>query len=289
MWGAIIGAGAALAGGLLSSSSKNKATAAQKDIALQELEYQKELHKNQIQWRVEDAKKAGLHPLASLGLSSYSYSPVSSSIDTSGTDYNWMGDIGQNIDRAIQQGKTKEERDKTKALDDKLIEIQIRKGTADAELAETQAADARFRLQQQMFPPTPPANSPDGLIPGQTGSIIVTPSEVKRAESRGTQAGAPPSVQWFSNPDGSVTRSMSEQAKTANEDDIINTIGWHIDNNVIPFSHRFGSAVPVNPTDFAPPLKYLPKGAVGWLPDGFNRFVPVYDWNVPGAFYGEDS
>lgn len=38
---------------------------------------QKEFAQNSIQWRVEDAKKAGLHPLAALGMASGSYTPTS--------------------------------------------------------------------------------------------------------------------------------------------------------------------------------------------------------------------
>lgn len=38
---------------------------------------QREFAQNGIQWRVEDAKKAGVHPLAALGFQGTSYSPVS--------------------------------------------------------------------------------------------------------------------------------------------------------------------------------------------------------------------
>lgn len=38
---------------------------------------QAHMYKNSIQWRVEDAKKAGIHPLAALGAPVASYSPVS--------------------------------------------------------------------------------------------------------------------------------------------------------------------------------------------------------------------
>lgn len=274
MFGAIIGGLGALAGGLLSSSSKNKATAAQKDVALQELEYQKELHKNQIQWRVEDAKKAGLHPMASLGLSSYSYSPVSSSIDTSGTDYSWMGDIGQNIDRAIQQGKTKEERQKTQELNDKLIDIQIRKGEADADLAETNAAEARFRLQQQLFPPTPPADSLTGLIPGVSSNKLVSPEPMRTTPhtETGKEPGSNPAVGWLQNDDGSIVPVMSAEAKQRLEEDLVGTALWNIRNRVTPHvKTMFGQSV----QEHTPPKSLLPKGAVRWEYAGYGEYVPV--------------
>lgn len=159
MFGSILGAGTAILGGILGSKSKNKATAAQKDVAMQELEYQKELHKNQIQWRVEDAKKAGLHPLAALGLSSASYSPVSSSIDSSGTDYSWIGDVGQNLNRSIMAGKTEKERKQALDRQAEIDNVNLRKAYAEADLAETTAATERFRLQRELFPPSPVANA----------------------------------------------------------------------------------------------------------------------------------
>lgn len=185
MFGSILSAVGGVVGGLLGKSSKDKATAAQKDIALQELEYQKELHKNQIQWKVEDAKKAGLHPLAGLGVSSMSYSPVSGNIDTSGTDYSWMGDVGQNLNRAIMQGKTAKEREQAKDLQDQLDAINLRKANADADYAETIAASERLRLQRELFPPAPKANqSEDPQLP------VADPK---------------PAFQKFVLPDGTVT------------------------------------------------------------------------------------
>lgn len=176
MFGAIVGGLGALAGGLLSSHSKNKATASQHAIAMQELAYQKELHKNQVQWRVEDAKKAGIHPLAALGLSSASYSPVSGSIDTSGTDYSWLGDVGQNLNRAIQQGKTQKEREQALVKQNQYDDIMLRKANAEADLAESTAASERLRLHRELFPSAPKANqnedpqlpSGNSITPGTT-------------------------------------------------------------------------------------------------------------------------
>lgn len=284
--GSIVSGALGAIGGFLGNSSQESMFSQAQALSREQFEYQKALHQNQIQWRVQDALKAGVHPMAALGLSSMSFSPVSSS-SMPGYD-NWLGEIGQNVDRAIQQGKSAEERKQAQALQDRLMNIQIRKGEADADLAETEASAARYRLQREMFPAPPPVNSPVGLISGQGDSLTITnPSTLDSAIQRGVQAGAPASVRWMSNPDNSVSRVMSEKAKDATEDDLLNTIGWHIDNNLVPFAVNRGFDVPVNPAAYAPPLEYLPKGAVGWLPDGVNRFVPVYSYNIPGAFYGD--
>lgn len=73
--GSLITAGGSLLGGALGSSSASKA--ANKDYRRQ-----KEFAKNSIRWKVEDAKRAGLHPLFALG-GGASFSP---SIQTGSTD-----------------------------------------------------------------------------------------------------------------------------------------------------------------------------------------------------------
>lgn len=57
---------------------------------------QKEFARKGIQWKVRDAKKAGIHPLAALGAQTHSFQPVSVGGSASGFDA-----MGQNIDRAI--------------------------------------------------------------------------------------------------------------------------------------------------------------------------------------------
>lgn len=82
---ALIGAGASILGGLLGSKS------ASKDRALQV-----EMAKNAIQWRVEDAKKAGIHPLSALGAATPGYAPVGD-----GGLGNAVGQAGEQISRSL--------------------------------------------------------------------------------------------------------------------------------------------------------------------------------------------
>lgn len=181
----LLGAVGSVVGGILGNNSQKDMFNQSMALSREQLEYQKQLHQNQIQWRVEDAKKAGVHPMAALGLSSMSFSPVSGP-SGGGVDYNWLGEAGQNIDRAIQQGKTREERAQAQALQDKLTDIQIRKGEADADLAETEAATARYRLQRELFPSPPPAEKSTGLIGGQGDAVKYVPDEVIRSGPSGS-------------------------------------------------------------------------------------------------------
>ena len=77
-----------------------------------EIEMQKKFAKNGIQWKVEDAKKAGIHPLYALGANTMSYSPVGV-----GDSFGWLSDMGQNIDRAREAASGRESRGITAALE----------------------------------------------------------------------------------------------------------------------------------------------------------------------------
>lgn len=85
MLGAILGGLGSVASSLLGKSAADKQADLQKDFA-----------QKGIQWKVKDAKAAGIHPLYALGANTVSYSPVS----VGQPDLGAMGaDIGQAIDR----------------------------------------------------------------------------------------------------------------------------------------------------------------------------------------------
>lgn len=96
--GSVIGS---VAGSLLSGKSNEKA--AEKNAQIQ-----RELAQNGLSWRVADARKAGINPLAALGASIPTGQPVAV-----GTDYGdlGLGRAGQDISRAMKAGMTKEQRE----------------------------------------------------------------------------------------------------------------------------------------------------------------------------------
>ena len=101
-------------GSYLTSKSNERAT--DKNV-----EIQRELAKNGLSWRVEDARKAGINPLAALGASLPSGNPVAV-----GTDYGdlGLGAAGQEISRAMQARMTKEQRE-IHELNKRLLTVQI--------------------------------------------------------------------------------------------------------------------------------------------------------------------
>jgi len=100
VWPAIIGAAAAIGGGLLSGDSSRK-------IAHEQMDAQREFAQMGIRWKVADAKAAGIHPLYALGASTHSFSPVS----VGGPDWGGiLGQAGQDISRAYSSTRTQQER-----------------------------------------------------------------------------------------------------------------------------------------------------------------------------------
>lgn len=105
MWGALASAAGSVLGNVAGSwlSGKSNEEAANKNA-----EIQRELAQNGLSWRVADARKAGINPLAALGASIPSGQPIAV-----GTDYGdlGLGRAGQDISRAMQAGMTKEQRE----------------------------------------------------------------------------------------------------------------------------------------------------------------------------------
>lgn len=87
--GALIGAGANLVGGAVQGASNKKE-------GKRAWRRTKVLNQNQIQWRVNDAKAAGIHPLAALGMS-----PIGNAAPATGSV---MGDALANAGQTIGSG-----------------------------------------------------------------------------------------------------------------------------------------------------------------------------------------
>lgn len=122
MIGDIISAGASLLGGVMGSNEAAKNRKMQKEFA-----------QNSVQWRVEDAKAAGIHPLAALGATGASYTPVSSGFGDSVAQAGAA--IGQGV-KSSHQAKGNAKKDSAQAA---LIQSTINTNQAQADLHRAQA------------------------------------------------------------------------------------------------------------------------------------------------------
>lgn len=90
MWGDIIGATSTLLGSGLNIQNQNEINKKNADL-------QREFAQNSIQWRVQDAQKAGIHPLSALGASGYQASPSYVGAD------NGVAQAGQQISQGLSK------------------------------------------------------------------------------------------------------------------------------------------------------------------------------------------
>lgn len=115
----LVGAGSNLLGSVLGFSASKSGQRTQEDINRQNLASAKEFAQNSIQWKVEDAKKAGIHPLAALGTQS-AYAPSSYAGGDSGEVQATMGivgSLGQMLQTAIEAINNDAEADKLGQMD----------------------------------------------------------------------------------------------------------------------------------------------------------------------------
>lgn len=176
--GDIIGAGASLLGGSLDNSNA-------RGQWQQEYNAQKEFAQNGIRWKVADAKAAGIHPLFALGAQTASYSPQA----VSHTNYaKTLGEMGQNIGRAISAKQTPEERHLSDLqregleLDNEYKRANIenvRSATASREMDDVfrmaRASDYSVNHQQQV-PSMPHINARAGQNPVSNNNPYMDPS-----------------------------------------------------------------------------------------------------------------
>lgn len=167
MLGALIGAGAQLAGGLLGMKSQKDANKANEASQLRQEALQKEFAQSGIQWKVKDAEAAGIHPLYALGANTTSYQPTN--VGGGATDFGFLGDAGQNIGRAIDATRSTP----ASAMALKLGQVQIEGAQLDNELKRTQLISAIRTAGIGTHPALPSPNDVYPL-PGQGNSGIIS-------------------------------------------------------------------------------------------------------------------
>lgn len=195
---------------------------------------QKEFAKKGIQWKVSDAKKAGIHPLAALGAATYNASPAfvggSSPMVNRAAD---MAELGQNISRAAAAESTAHQR--------KLMDLQLESAQYDTEMKKMEVISARRNLTGQVGP-------------GLPDSVKHVPAEItSHAKGRkNIEAGSVTSTGFARGPKGTLTPVPSKDVKERIEDQFIPEMVWSAQNYLGP---TFGS------TANKPPRKEWVKGA----------------------------
>lgn len=167
--GAGISAGANLIGSAINGIMAGQSFDFQREMWNKNYNAQKEFAQNSMQWRVADARAAGLHPLAALGQMGSSYTPTSvydngadvgSAVANAGTAIgNAMGQIGLLNAEAELEGKRLENASKLMELQTKADQRNM--GQLSNALAEIKKADVQ--LAQDQAPYTQVWNGTQGL------------------------------------------------------------------------------------------------------------------------------
>lgn len=152
---AAISAGASLLGGAIGNQQKREGQE-------REIELQREFAQNGVRWKVEDAQRAGIHPLAALGATGAAYSPVGlGDNDTAAT----FSAAGQDFSRAIDATRTQGERNGVLGV--KMAELSLERASLENDLLRAQILDiTRPRV------PAFPSAAGGFNVPGQPGSGI---------------------------------------------------------------------------------------------------------------------
>lgn len=270
MLGGLIGGLGSLLGGWM--SGKNAEEQQNRNIELQ-----KEFAQHGIQWRVEDAKRAGIHPLYALGGSTPSYTPsaiVGGDMGISSA----AAQMGQDVSRSINATRTQEQR--LTAAADTAQKLQLENMGLQNQLLSSQIA----KINASINPPMPAATD-NWLIGGQSGSGLIKESPMKRTTvdpaAPYQEPGAIPDVGYARTSSGGYTPIPSSDVKERIEDNMIQEFAWALRNNVIP---SLGSPIRAGMT---PPFP-APAGSE-WLFNPFKQEYQLYDgknWDATVQKFG---
>lgn len=260
--GAIISAGASLLGGALGRRS-------QQNVADDNARLQREFAQHGIRWRVADALAAGVHPLYAMGANVPTYSPTSFYSDPLGEG---ISAAGQDIGRAVEATRTKEERVSSHAT--RLQNLQLERAGLENDLLRMQIASEQAKL----YPPNPPFPSAEGSgvsFPGQGQVLEVEPSREPgvHRDSRYSMGGVYPDVQFGFSGSG---QSPYPPQGLIEDQEVTNPLflEWIWNNRIAPYWNvPLGKGKP--PSD-----ELLPPDAYGWRwSPTAQEWHPVYSPN----------
>lgn len=236
----LIGAAIAAGGGLLASkmAGDRAEEAGEKNAALQ-----REFAQSGIQWKVADAKKAGVHPLYALGAQTIAASPAYIPGDSSGIA-DAAQSIGQGVSQAAERASTAPGR-----VDKRMAELALTRAELENDLLRSQIS----RNVATSSPAIPMATDPFAM-PGQADSGLSKSAISDIALQRIRAAhGAPFSepgpvtdVGFTRTHTGGLAPVYSKDAKERLEDDYLGMLAWNIRNRFIP-SMTLGATGPRPP------------------------------------------
>lgn len=268
------------AGGAASLFGGNSGGGGWQQLAImrEQAQLQREFAQNGIQWRVNDAKAAGIHPLYALGGGGASYSPSAVHVGDRGNNDlgRDLANMGQGLGRAVAATASKEDRSEAaytaQVRAENLKRLSLENQNLELQIAASQGALMRAQVGPPM--PTGPATS----RPDAHGVYEAKPPEVANTHPAkpGSEAGPQqPGLRYVSmRPDGRAVVSLPSQSMQIDELSSPGAASFHYWNSILPYVSK-------DARDAArPPNSMLPEGASHWRWTPFG-YVAQYP-DIPG-------
>lgn len=254
---ALIGAAGSILGGAISGEGQRKAASMNADL-------QREFAQHGISWRVADAKRSGIHPLAALGAQLHQAQPSY----VGGSDYG-LTNAGQYAGQAIARGSS--------------LDNEYKQALIDKTRAEIDAINASLPGQGSI------TKDPTEM----SGAVSVIPAEQISKVQPGTNAGVHGTMQFNQLPGqfNEVIRGLSEKQAEIQENDWEMKF-WHLIKQLQKMDHRYRMRWNKGEQEkylrqWQPPMSYLKGKDTKWavrLNKG--SWVEVPKW-YPSVFFSE--
>lgn len=203
MWEQLIPAAGNLISSFLGRSAADDQREAENQRFQQNLAYQREFAQSGIQWKVADARAAGIHPMAALGANTVSYTPMA--LGDIGADL--RAKSGQDLGRAVAAVAPKEDRENETIRAANALSLE--RAGLENELLRSQIA----RTRQQIGPPAVTPNTEHSVFGGN-----VPPGHELNRDDWGKNPNPPEHVGlktpfgvWLTNPETSDSQKWEDR------------------------------------------------------------------------------
>lgn len=261
--------GSSIIGSRGASKAADKNAAAQAEAGDKNAALQREFAQSGVQWRVKDARAAGISPLAALGAQLHQASPsyVGANYDI---EAQAAANMGQDFSRAVNAAATPTGR--VTAFNKTVQDLTVTRMGLENQLLASQIA----RVDQAGMGPAMPSAEQRYVVDGQGPTAIaenplIQDIPLKRVNvdpDRFWQEPGPVSDIGHSRTRTGYAPMMSTDAKERLEEDMLGGLAWNLRNRVMP-SLGGNYSEPHK----APPGKF-------WLFNPFKQEYQLYDkWN----------
>lgn len=219
--------------------------------AIRQENLQREFAQSGIQWKVEDAHKAGVHPLYALGAQTTSYAPQTVGMSAAdirpefapkSTDFSGLANAGQFLGRAVHASSTNNSAQT--AILASLQQTQLEGAKLDNDIKRAELASRLQTVAATATPSMPTAApSPFDFFGGVSGDAtrlsgptikVETRRDVTDPNSPGFIPGAGPGVGLMRNTTGGYDPVMPPEMAESLESDMGGRIAWLIRNRLLP-------------------------------------------------------